>query len=269
MDRYAFRYDDEIEEGSSSSSIAPRWIEAFCANPMHRYLAMVADEFIEDDFNLTGLSSVVPHFTAALDMILDIEVYPEDRSKLPAFPVIEHSAVLLYGLIHARYILSRQGLQAMAEKYEQNHFGTCPRHYCDSSRVLPVGRSDIPGVDSVKLYCPSCGDIYTPPSSRFNTVDGAFFGTTFPGLFLTTFSEIPRAFAARTSEQYVMRIYGFKVSERSRAGPRMSWLRQRPVTQQEQEELERCSYLPLPDDPELADPAPSPKPASVMSISEA
>ena len=31
----------------------------------------------------------------------------------------------------------------------------------------------MPGVDTVKLYCPNCNDIYVPPSSRFQGVDGA------------------------------------------------------------------------------------------------
>lgn len=38
--------------------------------------------------------------------------------------------------------------------------------------MVPCGRSDLPGYDTVKLYCPNCNDIYTPPSSRFQGVDG-------------------------------------------------------------------------------------------------
>ncbi len=49
--------------------------------------------------------------------------------------------------------------------------------------------SDIPGEDTVKLFCPSCLDVYVPPNSRFQTVDGAFFGRTFGALFLLTFPE--------------------------------------------------------------------------------
>jgi Casein kinase II regulatory subunit len=37
---------------------------------------------------------------------------------------------------------------------------------------VPSGRSDLPGLDTVKLYCPNCHDIYAPPSSRFQGVDG-------------------------------------------------------------------------------------------------
>ena len=38
--------------------------------------------------------------------------------------------------------------------------------------VVPCGRSDLPGLDTVKLFCPNCNDIYVPASSRFQGVDG-------------------------------------------------------------------------------------------------
>jgi hypothetical protein len=39
--------------------------------------------------------------------------------------------------------------------------------------VVPCGRSDLPGLETVKLFCPNCNDIYVPASSRFQGVDGA------------------------------------------------------------------------------------------------
>jgi len=44
--------------------------------------------------------------------------------------------------------------------------------YCVGCNVVPCGRVDIPGNDTVKLFCPNCNDIYVPPSSRFQGVDG-------------------------------------------------------------------------------------------------
>ena len=172
--------------------------------------------------------------------------------------VIESSAEMLYGLIHQRFICSRAGIQQMSEKYELGHFGCCPRTNCEQARTLPVGLSDIPGEDTVKLFCPSCLDVYVPPNSRFQTVDGAFFGRTFGSLFLLTFPEydltkrgaesLPSASSRIPDDEglvngmyaknigpglgagriYEPKIYGFRVSERAKSGPRMQWLRERP-----------------------------------------
>lgn len=180
--------------------------------------------------------------------------------------VIESSAEMLYGLIHQRFICSRAGIQQMSEKYELGHFGACPRTNCEQARTLPVGLSDVPGEDTVKLFCPSCLDVYVPPNSRFQTVDGAFFGRTFGALFLLTFpdydltkrgaevlqqvtsrvtgdAQILNGFFAKNiapglggGRIYEPKIYGFKVSERARSGPRMQWLRDRPENVSELEE---------------------------------
>lgn len=210
---------------SSSSQVAESWISSFCSLLGHEYFAEVSEDFIEDDFNLTGLQSQVPMYKEALELILDVEPEEDDdeeeeeeedededemlgddqQSRVPGYrraadrrhlrmssdlSMIESSAELLYGLIHQRYITSRPGIQQMLEKYELLHFGHCPRVNCHGSKVLPVGCSDTPGQDTVKLFCPSCLDIYTPPNSRFQTVDGAFFGTTFGCLFFMTFPEL-------------------------------------------------------------------------------
>lgn len=182
--------------------------------------------------------------------------------------VIESSAEMLYGLIHQRFICSRAGIQQMSEKYELGHFGVCPRSNCEQARTLPVGLSDIPGEDTVKLFCPACLDVYVPPNSRFQTVDGAFFGRTFGALFLLTFPEYDLTkrgqdvlAGARISEDdkellngmydkniapglggpkiYQPRIYGFRVSEVARSGPRMQWLRDRPADMAELDEARR------------------------------
>jgi len=233
-------------------------------------------------------------------MILDVE--PEDDSESPGsaseslsenagpsyrrvrghartasdYSMIETSAEMLYGLIHQRFITSRQGIQVMYDKYLANHFGFCPRVNCVSARVLPCGYSDTPGTETVKLFCPSCCDIYIPPNSRFQSVDGAYFGTTFPTLFLMTFPELEiigngrkdvtasntlnsaggRKGAANNTlapingvpanniapglgkgRRYEMRIYGFRVNERARSGPRMAWLREKPEDLEEINEM--------------------------------
>lgn len=44
---------------------------------------------------------------------------------------------------------------------------------CKGTNVVPCGRSDMPGIDTVKLFCPNCNDVYAPPSSRFQGIDGS------------------------------------------------------------------------------------------------
>ncbi|KAI5805965.1 casein kinase II regulatory subunit-domain-containing protein [Geopyxis carbonaria] len=194
------------------------------------------------------------------------------------YSIVENSAELLYGLIHQRFITSRQGIQVMYEKYLANHFGFCPRVNCGCARVLPCGYSDTPGQETVKLFCPSCCDIYVPPNSRFQHVDGAYFGTTFPSLFLMTFPELdvsgtgkkdstpsnslnsnggkkgtaahPMLNGVPTNniapglgkgKRYEMRIYGFRVNERARTGPRMGWLREKPEDLNDLDEYSRAT----------------------------
>jgi len=319
---------------SSSSQVAESWISAFCGLVGHEYFAEVSEDFIEDDFNLTGLQSQVPMYKEALEMILDVEPEDDDdddvsdeeeeeQSDLGSDPsmrdhngnygrggkrharmqsdisMIEGSAEMLYGLIHQRFITSRQGIQQMLEKYEMGHFGTCPRVYCRGAKVLPVGCSDIPNQETVKLFCPSCLDVYAPPNSRFQGVDGAFFGTTFGCLFFMTFPELslggtgrplavdqlsngsdaslldgkpsssslspPTSLPAPSQQSqtedfnqpvsingvashnlapglgngsiYEPKIYGFRVSELAKTGPRMKWLRQKPINLTELDEV--------------------------------
>ncbi|KZT12496.1 uncharacterized protein LAESUDRAFT_739895 [Laetiporus sulphureus 93-53] len=282
---------EEQEEGYSSSTPTSTltWISWFCSLPGHEYFCEVAEDFIEDDFNLTGLNAMVPFWKEAMEMVLDVEP-DEDASKIPDVSIVEASAELLYGLVHQRYILTRAGLQAMVDKYEAGIFGSCPRVYCNGTSVVPCGRSDHPGLDTVKLFCPNCNDIYTPPSSRFQGVDGAFFGTTFAHLFFQSYRELapapfwkppsstsssgsPHSSASAGSPVesqpfvnpnphggqkkaagriYVPKIYGFKVSDRAMSGPRMQWMRLRPWSPDELDEVDWRGRF-IDDDDDYAD----------------
>ncbi|ORY04796.1 hypothetical protein K493DRAFT_205399, partial [Basidiobolus meristosporus CBS 931.73] len=219
-----FSIGPEASDISQDSEIVS-WITWFCSLSGHEYLVEVSEDFIEDDFNLTGLSSTVPCYREAIEMILDIE--PENDQQDIDISVIESSAEQLYGLIHQRYILTRQGLEKMADKYERGEFGYCPRYHCNATPVVPCGRVDTLGTETVKLYCFNCMDIYSPPSSKFQHLDGAFFGTTFPHMFLLLL--YPDAYRRYTNDTYVPKIYGFKIHETSKNGPKNPWLRIRPT----------------------------------------
>ncbi|ORC81687.1 putative dynein heavy chain [Trypanosoma theileri] len=200
-------FDDEAEE-----EVLP-WIVWFCELKSHEFFCVVDRDFIDDEFNLTGLSTMVSFYHYALDLILDLETQNSARLTEEQQRLVEASAETLYGLIHARFITTQRGLKLMEEKFAEGEFGRCPRVFCGGQAVLPVGQSDVVRESSVKLYCPKCEDIYYPRSSRHRTLDGAFWGTTFPHLFLMQLRESGRIIA-KPKQHYIPRIYGFRLRDK-------------------------------------------------------
>lgn len=152
--------ETESSEASSDDSSADEeeqsWISWFCSLKGNEFFCEVDEEYIQDDFNLSGLSSMVPYYDYALDLILDVESPNDDMLTEQQHELVESAAEMLYGLIHARYILTSRGMVAMLEKYKQCHFGRCPRVYCNNHPCLPVGASDVFRTATVKIFCPKC-----------------------------------------------------------------------------------------------------------------
>ncbi|XP_063547793.1 casein kinase II subunit beta-like [Cydia strobilella] len=195
---------------SSLNSEDQSWIAWFCGLRGNEFFCEVDESYINDKFNLVGLNELVPNYRKALDMILELEQPDDDRDDdLNNLPIEKMSeAQVLYGLIHARYILTNRGIGQMLHKYEAAEFGRCPRVYCESQPTLPLGLSDTRGEAMVKVYCPKCMDVYTPKSSRHHHTDGAYFGTGFPHM---VFMVHPELRPKRPTMQYVPRINGFKI----------------------------------------------------------
>lgn len=136
------------------------WISWFCNLKGNDFFCEVDEDYIQDEFNMTGLAAQVPYYEYALDTILDIEspnglfrlfprfsfllgpvgapsdcrrvsrLLPRSSSLFSAvghsFPsraadmlseeqqeMVDSAAELLYGLIHARFILTTKGLNSM------------------------------------------------------------------------------------------------------------------------------------------------------------
>ena len=127
---------------------------------------------------------------------------------------------------------------------------------CSGQPVLPVGLKDEIGVDTVKLFCPKCQCVYHLPVNRSRSlhlgstgntgIDGASFGTTFPHLFLMTFSQLVPDPLPEDSV-YVPRVFGFRVhpSARQRTLPQLSMV---PTSiaprQQQQQQAQRPNGTP-------------------------
>jgi len=206
--------EEEDEESSeiSASDEDGSWIAWFCSLRGNEFFCEVDEDYIQDDFNLTGLNGLVPYYDYALDMVLDVEMPMEDSLTEEQQEIVESAAEMLYGLIHARYIVTNRGMHAMYEKYRSASFGRCPHVFCQGQPVLPVGLSDLPRNYTVNVFCPRCHGLFFPKSTRQANIDGAYFGTTFPHLYLMTH---PDMVPAKPTQTYVPRVYGFKVHQTS------------------------------------------------------
>ncbi|KAH0603874.1 uncharacterized protein H6S33_007533 [Morchella sextelata] len=180
------------------------WRDWFISARGHEYFCEIDEEYLTDRFNLTGLQQEVQYYQYALDLVTDVfdfECEDEVREQ------IEKSARHLYGLVHARYIITTRGLAKMLEKYKKCDFGRCPRVLCRSHPLLPLGLSDIAQQKSVKLYCAKCEDVYSPKSTRHAAIDGAYFGASFPHIL---FQVYPGLIPPKCNERYTPRCFGFK-----------------------------------------------------------
>ncbi|XP_022562813.1 casein kinase II subunit beta-2 isoform X2 [Brassica napus] len=200
--------DSEESEVSGSEGEDTSWVSWFCNLRGNEFFCEVDEDYIQDDFNLCGLNHQVPYYDYALDLILDVDFSQGERFTDEQNELVESAAEMLYGMIHARYILTSKGLASMLDKYKNYDFGRCPRVYCCGQPCLPVGQSDIPRSSTVKIYCPKCEDVYYPRSKYQGNIDGAYFGTTFPHLFLMTYGHLKPQKAAQS---YVPRVFGFKL----------------------------------------------------------
>ena len=108
---------DAFPRSPSPSLSLSLWFR-FCALKGNEFFSEVEEEFAQDAFNLTGLEQLVPYFDQALDMILDVEL--TDIMTEETQEVIENDAENLFGLIHARYIITSRGLQAMVSPEGEN-----------------------------------------------------------------------------------------------------------------------------------------------------
>ncbi|KAH0795335.1 Casein kinase II regulatory subunit family protein [Histomonas meleagridis] len=179
-----------------------RWLDVFLESPKASLFVRVDNEFISNSFNLFGLKPQIDNFNQALELI---KKGPADSN---IDPDIERDAMNLYGLLHARFLLTKNGIRLMLEKYQRNEFQQCPRVYCKGIRCLPYGVSAKVGSHSVKMFCPNCHDVYNSVDRQHHTIDGAFFGPSWVHMFMHTCQHL---FPKIEQRVYVPKIFGFKI----------------------------------------------------------
>ena len=86
------------------------WGTQFISSRGNEYFCEIDEEYLTDRFNLTGLNTEVPYYQYALDLVTDVFDLDADDDLREQ---IEKSARHLYGLVHARYIVTTRGLAKM------------------------------------------------------------------------------------------------------------------------------------------------------------
>lgn len=89
---------------------ANTYVCQFVSSRGNEYFCEIDEEYLTDRFNLTGLNTEVHYYQHALDLVNDVfDLDCDDEMR----EMIEKSARHLYGLVHARYIVTTRGLAKM------------------------------------------------------------------------------------------------------------------------------------------------------------
>ena len=146
-----------------------------------------------------------PIYRRALRLILNegIEDDQDDTKTdedliIPPY-AIQKAAEALYLMIHARFVISPRGLEAIRQVMTMDNtvFGKCPRSTCRGTGLLPYGYSnDYTSANTASAttsksslchrYCPSCGEVWISWDSK---TDGCAWGPSWCHLFLMCFGS--------------------------------------------------------------------------------
>ena len=189
------------------------WVKNFCSAKKSKWFVEIDDDFLKDKRNYKNIEETLSdHYkdkkdfqkfyklavyliSTKNDSVLTEEDEKNDSqiysNSIDDEKFLEEVAESLYGLLHARYIVTNPGLIKMAQKFQRCMFGTCLRVACKSNPVLPIGLSDKPYCFPVKIFCPLCHDIYNLPDEFdfLEYTDGAYFGKSFPSIFMLNFPQ--------------------------------------------------------------------------------
>ena len=184
----------EVDEGG--------WIQWFCQLDTNSFLCEISLDFLNHKKNLIGIN-----MKGYLNMIKSTEK-PKQSALNENYLEKLASVKEVYGLVHKRFIRTKEGLIQMREKYLNGVFGKCPRVLCDKQVLLPLGLSEDLKYSRVRVFCPLCEEVYEP-SRRVSDIDGAYFGIDYPQFFFTSYPDLnPRN---KEYKRYIPKVHGFKI----------------------------------------------------------
>ena len=111
-------------------------------------------EFIQDTFNHTDLKQYFSRYADAFEQLLT--AYQQNDESL----LTDVEPLILYGLLHRRYLYTDQGLSKLQKLVLSKTFGTCLRQGCGDCPLAPLSESDKPGVSPFCVYCCRCNGLY-------------------------------------------------------------------------------------------------------------
>ena len=137
----------------------------------------------------------------------------EGEGVLPNATTMGTATNMVYGLAHARFLTTARGANLLLEKYESGTYGKCARFKCGQQNLLPLGLSDAIKFEPVKLFCPSCQELYNCDVSLAGGyfLEGAYFGTSATPMMLLAHPRILQAAAITDNVEYPLKIFGFKI----------------------------------------------------------
>jgi len=222
------------DSSSSDYSDEESAIEWLLSQQGNQLLVRVDEDYIEDAFNLYGLNKVIPNFRDTLRLLLttseDAEICLEDDHRGPCYQTL----LDLYGLIHARYILTTPGMNKLRRKLQNGVYGSHPNY--PGQQVLPIGQADVLGSGPPLGYVVERGEVVPMPNWG-DQLDGAYFGTTSTNLILMLNPSLhgsqgwPVLGTVPTPQpqEYCPKIFGFKVRRLNGSKP-LPYDSQAPVT---------------------------------------
>ena len=179
----------DTDSSDDSDQDSKSWIDTYLEQPFGDWFCHVPSNFAGNGFNTFGIGVDQAHAKSAFNILLGSDGNSSDSFDSDSEDEIEECTVKIFCLIHARYIFTTDGLNEMRRKYQDGVFGSCPRYSCNGQNLLPVGMSDKPGVDFVKVYCPCCKQIYEADDVH-SCIDGAFFSKSFPHYLLMVMNQL-------------------------------------------------------------------------------